>query len=824
MCKTKIGVILPLKKFNYSLDNGTAQSLGCSSSSVGKALELWTSYDSSGNPVYTIPKDDPNFITISTVGTTEAALSTQLADATEYHFRRGAGTEYTFKCTNNEYDGCSGGATDEYPSGLSPIVYGDWNGTDYLKFAVTSADNGTTITFDNTSGTYYAEESWDCSGNTCSQKFFFFPISGTTVNSEAGDTDLILYRGDNDSAVSNTRYGVKAYQIGGAAMAGILASVNDSAAYGSIFNTHYFEGPIANPNWSQSKDPWKVKGKGNAKVTFTSEDRMGWWFLQTIFDSRNLSAADMAARCSYFDSGSNNYSSNSYQTLCNSLSAQSSLQEAIENMRWSAINWNKLTPSTGEGPFVPENDSSKSLRDKWQVVNYARKALWKRSLTTLERNARCALFSTSVATDNATVDLADLCTKAVAASTAIDAFWTALDTNCYGVWNSDYTTQTAAPVLGHKKCSNKDHWTTLKALSGNNTTNIDINGDGVAESLNRHDRWNLLRKGARGVRKTSLNITIRQNRCSNFSSADSSSSSGSWGGSVFNNVPTSMKDLCLAAVNSGSATIIFDDAMTALTEGPFVNWSLADADNGSARIPVTGTQPWEKTYKLLLEDGTALEWDNSSNSRVWWRYYSTDNTTFPGKHTVAGYLQDVVWNIKSQWNSTGLTGSEISPRCQFFTATDNISTYCAQLPTYIEANSVLDNRSRLYSSTIPFYVNTSDSRIKKRSSNGYLFDNPKSALTLYTRVFPKETFNGSTTWNSSTTFNAEQVFALLFTFFESRSKTPIPSSPVYGVLDNLTSNQKAWLDWDVKSLSFMGDEKDLFLPLLNALDNVSALR
>ena len=130
----------------------------------------------------------------------------------------------------------------------------------------------------------------------------------------------------------------------------------------------------------------------------------------------------------------------------------------------------------------------------------------------------------------------------------------------------------------------------------------------------------------------------------------------------------------------------------------------------------------------------------------------------------------------------------------------------------------------LFSSTIPFFVNTNDSRIKKRSSNGYLFDNPKSALTLYTRVFPKETFNGSTTWSSSTTFNAEQVFALLFTFFESRSKTPIPSSPVYGVLDGLSSNQKAWLDWDVMSLSFMGDEKDLFLPLLNALDNPAALR
>jgi len=460
-------------------------------------------------------------------------------------------------------------------------------------------------------------------------------------------------------------------------------------------------------------------------------------------------------------------------------------------------------------------------------VNYARKALWKRSLTTSERNARCALFSTSVATDNATVDLADLCTDAVAASTAIDAFWTALDTNCYGVWNSDYTTQTAAPVLGHKKCSNKDRWNTLKALSGNNTADIDINGDGVAEPLKKQARWKLLNKGARGVRKTSLNITIRQNRCSNFSYDNSSSSSDNgWGGSgnnAFNNVPTSMKDLCLNAVNSGSATIIFDDAMTALTAGPFVNWSLTFADNDTKRISVTGTQPWEKTYKLLLNNGTALQWDNSSNSSVWWKYYSTDNTTFPGKHSVASYLQEVV-HPQSLWNPNGITASEIPSRCEFFTATDNISTYCSQMPTYIEGVSVLMDRSRLQSSTIPFFINLNDPRIKKRSSNGYLFDNPKSALTLYTRVFPKETFNGSTTWSSSTTFNAEQVFALLFTFFESRSKTPIPSSPVYGVLDGLSSNQKAWLDWDVMSLSFLGDEKDMFLPLLNALDNPAALR
>jgi hypothetical protein len=55
-----------------------------------------------------------------------------------------------------------------------------------------------------------------------------------------------------------------------------------------------------------------------------------------------------------------------------------------------------------------------------------------------------------------------------------------------------------------------------------------------------------------------------------------------------------MKDLCLAAVNSDGAIVSFDDTMTALTEGPFVNWSL-EMGNGSARITVTGTDPCEKT-------------------------------------------------------------------------------------------------------------------------------------------------------------------------------------------------------------------------------------
>jgi hypothetical protein len=501
------------------------------------------------------------------------------------------------------------------------------------------------------------------------------------------------------------------------------------------------------------------------------------------------------------------------------------LEEAIENMRWNAINWDKLTGS-GEGPFVPDGDSSKSLRDKWQVVNYAREALWKRDLNDTQKSTRCDLFSTSVATDTGTVNLKTLCDSAVEASAAPETFWEAMETNCWGEWNSDYTTQTAAPVLGQKRCSNSDNFTALKNLSGNATMNLDINKDGTADNLSRRARWDLLHIGTEAVWNRSLAKTVRQNRCSNFSYDNSSTlSSGSigWDHDSFSNVTTSMKDLCLAAVNSDTAIVNFDDAMSALTEGPFVNWSLKYADNGSARIPVTGSQPWEKTYKLLFEDGTAAQYPSNS----WWANdpRATDNTTFPGKWAVAGYLQDVMWNFKSDWNPNGLTGSEITPRCEFFTATDNISTLCAQMPTYIEAKSVLDNQSRLWGKDpIPFYVNTNDSRIKKRSSNGYLFDNPDSTLTLYTRVFPKETFNGSTTWSSSTTFNAEQVFALLFTFMEGRSQIPIPSNPVYGDLDNLTTNQKAWLHWDLFSPLFMKDGEEMVIPMVNALDNPSVLR
>ena len=139
---------------------------------------------------------------------------------------------------------------------------------------------------------------------------------------------------------------------------------------------------------------------------------------------------------------------------------------------------------------------------------------------------------------------------------------------------------------------------------------------------------------------------------------------------------------------------------------------------------------------------------------------------------------------------------------------------------------MLANPSRLWGGdAIPYFINTDDTRIIRRSSNGYLFDDPQSTKMLYTRTFPKETFNGSTTWDSSTTYTADQVFALIFTFFESRSKTPIPSSPIYGDLNSLSSNQKAWLEWKVRDLyTQSADEKDMFIPLLNALDNASALR
>ena len=591
-------------------------------------------------------------------------------------------------------------------------------------------------------------------------------------------------------------------------MAGILANVNNS------FDSHYYEGPVANPNWSQSKDPWKLTGKNGDNVTFTEEWKMGDWFRRPIW-SDDLSAADMTARCSYFDSGTNDYSSNSYQTLCNSLGARSSLNEAIENMRWKAINWTKLTPSSGEGPFVPAGDSSKSLRDKWQVVNYAREALWKRELSSEQKIARCELFSTSVTTDNGTVDLESLCVSAAAASTAPDNFWEAMETNCWGKWNHTTQQMETEPVLGRDKCINSDNNTALNNLTGDNAASIDIDWDGTPDSVKRWEKWQLIDKATEAVWNRNLDKTVRQNRCSNLSSDNSSTDSD------YSTVTTSLKDLCLNAVNSDSAITAFDSSISALTEGPFVNWSLA-FDNGTKRIQVSGgTEEWEKTYKLILSDGTAVQYPSTS----WWANDSraTDNTTFPFKWAVADYLQQVMWNTYSVWNPNGLTASEISPRCQFFTATDNISSYCSQMPIYVEGKSVLGDESRLWSGgAIPYFVNTNDSRIIKREHNGYLFDSPDSTLTLYTRVFPKETFSGSVTWNSNSTFNSEQVFAMIFTYLGGESASA-PSSPKYGDLESLSTNQKAWLNWRTMTTSWM-DGGDGFRPLLNAFDNPSALR
>ena len=277
------------------------------------------------------------------------------------------------------------------------------------------------------------------------------------------------------------------------------------------------------------------------------------------------------------------------------MGAQNNLSEAIENLRWQAINWSNLTGS-GDGPFVPADDSSKSLRDKWQVVNYAREAMWKRELSSSQKTTRCALFSTSVTTDTGNVNLKTLCESAVAATTAPDNFWTAMQANCFGVWNGN--TQTTAPVLGQDKCINSDNNTALDALTGSNTISLDINGDGNAVSLKRWEKWKLIHKGTEAVWNRSLTKTVRQNRCSNLSYDNATSSADS----AFDNVPTSMKDLCLAAVNSDGAITSFDDAMSALSDGPFIDWS-GTADNGSKKIlVVSGTQSWDKKYKLIYDN------------------------------------------------------------------------------------------------------------------------------------------------------------------------------------------------------------------------------
>ena len=112
----------------------------------------------------------------------------------------------------------------------------------YIKFNIASGDNISV----NSSGNYYAEEEWHCSGNSCNQKFYFIKPD-TNFPSE-----MILYRSDNLSKNAATRFDVRAYQITGAQLAAILDAGSQSNAY----ETHYYEGPVSNPNWSADKDPW----------------------------------------------------------------------------------------------------------------------------------------------------------------------------------------------------------------------------------------------------------------------------------------------------------------------------------------------------------------------------------------------------------------------------------------------------------------------------------------------------------------------------------------------------------------------------------------
>ncbi len=534
--------------------------------------------------------------------------------------------------------------------------------------------------------------------------------------------------------------------------------------------------------------------------------KMGTWFRQPLW-SRDISAADFAARCSYYKDTSPTGYDSTYKTLCNSLSAISSLESAIENMRWNAIDWTELTGS-GEGPFVPSDNTSKSLRDKWQVINYARQALWDWDLSSDQRTTRCELFSASVSGN----DLQSLCKLAVVAATAPEAFFNAMDTHCWGKWDEATNQQSVAPLLSQDQCLNSDIAAAFSSLSGDQTVSLNADGTGDNETYNTWNKWKVMDLSAEAVWNRQLAKTIRQSRCSNLSADNATSDSAN-----YSTLTTSLKDLCLAAVNSDSAVQTFDSVMSSLTEGPYVDWS-GTWSSGSSKIVESGTQPWEKTYKLRREDGSFLQFPSSS----FWANWAADNESFPGKWAVANYLQEVMWNFQSNWNPSGLTGAQIEPRCDFFVSTDNISDYCKLMPTAVDANSVFFSLMMTDRSEIPSTVNLDDSRILRREENGYLFNDPQAGMTLFTRTFPKETFNGSTTWSATTEFDAAQVFSLMFAFLEPRVQSPRPSNVNWGVLDSLSANEKKWVSWSVMSRTMMGDGF-IFQPLLNALDNMSAL-
>ncbi|MBU3915643.1 hypothetical protein KKA14_08930, partial [bacterium] len=645
---------------------------------------------------------------------------------------------------------------------------------------LTESVSGVDVSID-ANGAYYAEEEWSCTNEgVCSQTFYFFKAAAGTSD------ELELYRTDSTADLSDTRFGVRAFRITDAQMDTAIqaASLEQAVDY------FYFQGPIVNPSWNADKDPWKVTGASDAVVTFSNSWTMREWLMKPLW-SEDLSVADFTARCSYYVDTTPD--TNSYQVLCNSLTAISSLREAIENMRWNAIDWDMFTGS-GDGPFTPVLDTNRTLRNKWDAMNYAQQALWNWDLTAEQRAARCTYFSNSVSVGGVTTNLQAACVSAVASSAAPKNFFDAMEVKCMGQWNPDTETHTP-PTLGPDGCLNSTIVTAFQtAQSGNTDVSMDANGDGTVETYNSWDLWWVMNIGSEAVWNRSLTADVRTARCNVFSDSTADQD-------------PSFKALCLTATSSDGAAKIFMETMTNLTDGPFVDWTKVETLDTS--------NDWDD-YQLVPASGspitTYVDWGGTTR-------------TFSWKGEVSQYLEQVMYNhYDENWNPNGLQAADITPRCYFFI--ESLQADCEKMAIAVTAKSVFRALQMSNHDEYPTFINWDDSRIVRKSDNGYLYNDPESALNLYSFAFPASTFNGSTTWSTTTQFNALQVFSLIFNYFEPRNKQPFSNFDdiVWGELSGLSDNQKLWIEFETfNELMMTGDNFSMFKAMGNALNNPEAL-
>ncbi|PCI30020.1 MAG: hypothetical protein COB67_02815 [SAR324 cluster bacterium] len=787
-------VIISLIRSEKWCDSDTARfgNLSCTTNEVGDVVEFWTSWEQDASSdkykrAYNTPGNTVSFVPVT------GSIATDLLNSQMYNFKHGEEKEYTFRCEDNsKLDKCQGGSTDEYPTTMRPLAYGDWNDLQNVQFAITTTNGQIDVSADVMSGSYYAEQEWNCTGSNCTQSFYFYKLDSSSTNIEILTTETVSEQGQ-------TNFGKNVYSISDSSMDILLTAANLPNAV----DYHYFMGPVANASWSAEKDPWSLTGVNNSSITFSSTWKMREWVTKPVnWGAEDLSAADFKARCSYYKDSTPD--SVSYQALCESLQARNLMQEAIENLRWGAIDWDQFTGSD-EGPFSPISDSSLVLRQKWDVLNYAQQALWNYDLGNTERANRCNAFSDM---DSLRSD----CQAAVTASTISETFFNKMEGKCWGQWNED-NQQWTAPTLSVEQCINSS----IDFGSGSWT---DSSGwtDQPGSTWEDWKKWDLLHLGAQAVWDHSMDRDQRVNRCNLLTD----STSDAWAGG------DSLQTLCVNAVNSGQTMQDFQTAMSNFTEGPFVDWSQVDSTGDSQEW-------WNKTYWLTASgndptDGLIEAGDVSSDS------YGNE---FRWKGSIGHYLEEIQWNwYNAEWNPSGLQANDITDRCQFFRndlfAADgtSLNQVCQDIALAVTARNTFDDIRKNGHSEFPSFINWDDSRISRRSDNGYLYEDPESALNVYSFAFPGETFDGKHTWTQSTNFNALQAFSLIFHFFEGESKDPLGisslSSSEFGNfnwgdldVDNYSDNQKKWLSYEIYG---PGDEQNFFAPLSKAFNSPEALR